>query len=226
MKETIVFATMVAILVPTYAVAQRGSVAAGIGRGIGSSGTVGRPSARPFNGSGRGVNGFRRNFGRGAFGGSGGFRNSEWNDFGWPYFDLDDYFNLPPDCEAGNQLQPNSIVVMPIEGVQPVDPPAQPEIHEYSWPSPGDLPVTTPNLEGRIAVAPPRPASDGPGPLFSIVSKDGTVFRARALWVQVSIVHFTTVDGGVGQLPLDGVDRESTHQANADRNLKLPLPGW
>ena len=228
MKETIVFATVVAILVPTYAVAQRGGVGGGIGRGIGSSGRVGRPSTRPLNGSGRGVNGFGRHFGRGAFDRSGEYRGGGWDALGWPYYDLGYNWNLPADSEAGyQQQQPNSIVVMPIEGVQSADPPVQPEIHEYSWPNSGDLSVTTPNQEVRIAVAPLRPGSGAdPSSLFSIVSKDGTVFRARALWVQDGIVHFTTVDGSVGQLPLDGVDRERTHQANAERNLKLPLPGW
>ena len=225
MKETIVFAAAVAILVPTCAVAQRGGVGGGIGRGIGSSGAVGRPSTRPLNGSGRGVNGFDRRFGRGAFDRSGEYRGGGWDGLGWPYYDLGYNWNLPADGEAGyQQQQPNSIV-MPIEGVHSADTPVQPEIHEYSWPSSADLSVISPNQEVRISVTPTRPGSD-PSPLFSIVSKDGTVFRARAVWVQDSIVHFTTVDGGVGQLPLHGVDRESTHQANAERNLKLPLPGW
>jgi hypothetical protein len=178
-----------------------------------------------LNGPGRGVNGFGRHFARGAFDRSGEYRGGEWDGLGWPYYDY--YWNLPADNEAGYQQRPNSIIVMPIEGVQSADPPVQPEIHEYSWPSSSDLTVATPNREVRVAVAPPRPGSDAePCPSFSIVSKDGTVFRARALWVQDSIVHFTTVDGSVGQLPLGGVDRESTHRANAEHNLSLPLPGW
>jgi hypothetical protein len=104
---------------------------------------------------------------------------------------------------------------MPYQEVEAPAPPVQSEIHEYSWPISGDYSGATAN--GPIA---------DPSPLFSIVSKDGTVAHARALWIQDSIVHFTTVDGSGGQLPLDAVDRESTHRANAEHNLRLPLPGW
>jgi hypothetical protein len=227
MKETIVVATVVAILVPIHAVAQRGGGGASFGRGIGSSGTIGRPPARPLNGSDRGVNGFGSNLGRGGFRRSGEFRGDDWNGLGGPYYDPGGYYNLPGFNEAGDQPEANPIGVMPYQGVEAAALPVQPEIHEYSWPSSGDVSVVTPNQEVQAAGATPRPGSTAdPSPLFAIVSKDGTVCHARALWVQDSIVHFTTADGSGGQLPLDGIDRESTRRANAEHNLRLPLPGW
>jgi hypothetical protein len=158
---------------------------------------------------------------------SGEFRGGDWNGLGGPYFDTGGYCGWPGISEAGDQPQANPIQFMPYQEVEAAAPPVQPEIREYSWPSSGDLSGATPNQEVQVAGAQPRPGSGAdPSPLFTIVSKDGTVSRARVLWVQDSMVHFTAADGSGGQLPLDGVDRESTHRANAEHNLRLPLPGW
>jgi len=61
MKETIVFAAAVAILVPTCAVAQRGGVGGGIGRGIGSK--RGKTACRGSKGD-KARCGYKRHFGR------------------------------------------------------------------------------------------------------------------------------------------------------------------
>jgi len=206
MKQTFFVATVMVVLIPTHALAQRGGAGAGIGRAMGPSGSVGRPSARHVNGSDSHLNRFANDFGRTGLGRSSERRGGgECNGCGGPYPDYGDYGYLPGDGQAEYQPQGNPSLVIPAQEVQPEPSlPVQPEIHEYQWPG----------------------VSGETGSLFSIISKDGTVYRARAVWLQDSIVHFTNADGGGGQLPLDGVERESTRRANAELNLKLPLPGW
>jgi hypothetical protein len=58
---------------------------------------------------------------------------------------------------------------------------------------------------------------------FSIVATNGTVYLATMVWVEGGNVHFNSVDGGVGQIPLSSVSRSLTETANAQKNLNLRL---
>ena len=198
MKGLIVFAMAGAIVFPTHSVAQRFG-APGMGRGMGFSGNFGRAANR---------GGFGSNFERRGFGWSRGFNDfSGYGDFGWyggPYYG--DY-GYPANYGEGYPSPLNIIVVppfreAPVEPPPPPPPPPRPEMHEYSWPNSGG----------------------NPDAAFSIVLKDGTVHRAAAVWVQDNTVCFITPEGTGGQLPLTSVDREDTHRANAEQNLKLSLP--
>jgi hypothetical protein len=75
-------------------------------------------------------------------------------------------------------------------------------VQEYSWPDSGSGSVTA----------------------FAIVSKDGTVHRAIAVWVQDDNLCFTTPTGIGQQLPLNEVDGKATTRINAELKLKLPMP--
>jgi len=152
-------------------------------------------------------------------------RNSTWRyrarfgdyngygDMGWadPFYADYGYFGdfLPfADGDYGNQ--PSAILVVatpqttePAPTSMPTPtPPATPSLREYSWPESG----------GRS------------GNAFAIVSKDGTVQRAIAVWVQDDHLCFVTPDGLGRQLLLNDVDRENTTRINSELKLKLSLP--
>ena len=114
------------------------------------------------------------------------------------YFQTD----LPP--EPGPV--PNVIVLVPVVQPSPETPtppaPARPVMHEYQWP----------NQDSALSAA------------FSIVSSDGTVHYATMVWIERTTLRFTTPGGGAAQLPLASVSRAHTELANAEKNLKLPLP--
>jgi len=103
-------------------------------------------------------------------------------------------------------LQPVAIVPMPVPQTPvpelPPPPPATPVVHEYSW---------------------PESSGDG-GKAFAIISKNGTVQPAIAVWVQGDRLCFITPDGISRQLPLDEVDRQSTTRINSELKHNLPLP--
>ena len=80
-------------------------------------------------------------------------------------------------------------------------PPVTPVLHEYHWPEQVSTSAT-----------------------FSIVTTSGTVYLATMVWVEGGNVHFNSVDGGVGQIPLSSVSRSLTETANARKNLNLRLP--
>jgi hypothetical protein len=84
----------------------------------------------------------------------------------------------------------------------PPELPAQPVMHQYEWPDAGVPPATA----------------------FSIVSKDGVVRLAIAVWVQDNALLFTATDGTRGQVALSTINREATDRLNADKHLKSPLP--
>ena len=75
-------------------------------------------------------------------------------------------------------------------------------MREYHWPSSG---------------------SDR-GAQFSIVLKDGTVYRATTVWVQDDTVCFTAPDGTSGRVSVISVNREDTQRANAAMHLAFWLP--
>ena len=82
----------------------------------------------------------------------------------------------------------------------PPPPPVTPVLHEYSWPEQMNTSAT-----------------------FSIVTTSGTVYLATMVWLEGGNVHFNSVDGGVGQIPLSSVSRSLTETANAQKNLNLRL---
>ena len=75
-------------------------------------------------------------------------------------------------------------------------------MREYRWPSSGN----------------------DPGAPFSIVLKDGTVYRATTVWVQDNTVCFTAPDGTGGQVSVISVNREDTQRASAALHLAFWLP--
>ena len=130
---------------------------------------------------------------------------NRYSDLGWLYPDYyDDYWDYSPyvhdDYDA---LRPNGTIVAPaLEPVSPPPPPATPVVREYSWPD----------------------SASGSATAFAIVSKDGTVHRAIAVWVQDDSLCFTTLHGVGQQLPLNDVDGKATTRINAELKLKLPMP--
>src|SRR5271165_6619986 len=109
MKEIIVVAAVIAIMVPSHAVAQRGGAGVGGGRGVGFSGRAGRPPARPGNGSDRHLNRLGNAVGRNGLGRSSECRDGgECNGIGSPYPYYGDYGYLPDYNEADYQSQANT----------------------------------------------------------------------------------------------------------------------
>ena len=134
-----------------------------------------------------------------AAGPRGGFWGYSANDYddGWP----------PDFSSTGTQPAPAPVILVMPQMAAPVVAPPPPEpvravVREYSWPDSGGKP--------RVP--------------FSIVSKDGTVRFALAVWVQTGVLHFTAPDRTAGQIALSAVDRRATAQLNAENRLHLPLP--
>jgi len=196
LKGLIVVVIVSAILLPTHSGA-RGLGVAGVGQGMGLSRNLGRRPNRA--GSERWRNGSHWSRGFSYFG--------ECADLGWDcdwYYGSD--YGYPANYGEGYPSGLNIIVTpfqqSPVEPPPPPPPPVQSEMHEYHWPSSG---------------------SD-PGAAFSIVLKDGTVYRATTVWVQDNTVCFTTPDGTRGQVSVTSVNREDTQRANAAQHLALSLP--
>jgi hypothetical protein len=76
-------------------------------------------------------------------------------------------------------------------------------MHEYAWPNDGNNRQST----------------------FSIVSRDSSVYRALAVWVQDNQVRYTAADGRPGRIAPAAIDCGATNRLNAEKNLKLWLPG-
>ena len=84
----------------------------------------------------------------------------------------------------------------------PPSPPTRSVIREYNWPASTSQPAST----------------------ISLVSKDGTVRLAIAVWTEDGVVHYTSRDGTVGRVPLDSIDRAATARTNAAGQVNLWLP--
>jgi len=152
---------------------------------------------------------FDRNSGLNRFGrfGASRFGFPGFNSLGYPGYYSDYYPDAGyPTDDYGYQPQPNFVVVTPQiqapEPPLPPPPPAQPVIREYHWPDAGSTPSAT----------------------FSLVSKDGVVRLALAVWAQDNELRFTALDGASGRLSLDAVDRDATARLNAEKHLTLRLP--
>jgi hypothetical protein len=128
-----------------------------------------------------------------------GFR--DWGYAPDPYFYPEDYYNVYP-------LLPSFIVVTTV--IQQADAPpqrtlpqARSEMSEYHWP---------PSGSGSSATT------------YSIVSKDGRVQFATAVWVQGSALCYYRPDHSTGRMPVDSIDIQATRQRNAEQQLLwLPL---
>jgi hypothetical protein len=90
----------------------------------------------------------------------------------------------------------------PVEPPTP-PPPASTVSPEYMWPDKGGDPKAT----------------------FSIVSRNGSVRHAIAVWVEGSDVKYSAADGSAGRLELATLDCGATSRLNAQQSLTLPLPG-
>ena len=148
-----------------------------------------------------GVSGSSRGFNSRSFGAG---RNTFWGAAPWGYGENDYDDGWPPDFSDRSSQAPAQTgpqVIVP-EVPPPPPEPVRPVIREYIWPE----------SSGREAVP------------FSIVSKDGTVRFAVAVWVQAGVLHFTAPDKTSGQIALNTVDRRATAQLNAEKRLRLALP--
>ena len=109
-------------------------------------------------------------------------------------------------CQYDNpprSLQPQTLLTAPeLSPPIPPEPPARPVMHEYSWPR-----QNAPSVKA-----------------FFIVSKDGQVRRAVAIWVLNDELHYAGVPGSpCGTVPLDAVDMERTRRLNAEEGLTWPI---
>jgi len=133
----------------------------------------------------------------------GGFASDSF--LGYPPFYSD--FAMPATYGEGNQTPPSIIVLMPVpappEPLPPPPAPVIPVVHEYKWPNDGGDPKAT----------------------FSIVSKNGLVRQAVAVWVQEKEVRFIATDGSGGRMAMASADCSATQRMNALNKLRLPLQG-
>ena len=206
MRALLVAAMLIGGAIPFHLTAQRG--------GGGGGGAHGGGAAHPGfgfgfgSGAGRGGrfgNGrffggrFGNGFGRGSNNGNGfsgwGYAGSGWDDS--PFF-ADS--GSPPAYGDGNQISPGPLFLMP---PAPPPQPAHPVMHEYSWPADGGDAHAT----------------------FSIAPKNGLVRQAVAVWVQDNEVRYTGSDGRTGRMPQATIDCGATDRLNAQKNLRLSLPG-
>jgi hypothetical protein len=212
MKRVVTGAIVLWSLFPAHSSAQRVFIHAGSGTPTGFSGNFGLPPVGPIPPLGLttpGFSGLGRNFNRFGFGGFGGlgfggFGGLGFGGFGYGFPGF--YGGYGGDYGEAYQSAPNVIVLVPQQeggAPQPPPEPARPEIREYKQPE---------------SAGTQTPAA------FSIVSRDGMVRPAAAVWVQAGVVNYITPDGADGELPLASVDREATRRANAEKQLTLQLP--
>jgi hypothetical protein len=132
-------------------------------------------------------------------------RPGRHEDWGFPYwgYACDPFFY--PGNYGGDYPTPSVSVPQVVAPPPPAvpAPPIRPEVREYHWPSsPSDSSATT----------------------LSIVSKDGRVQSAIALWVQDNALCYITADGRESRMPIDFIDRQATRQRNAEKHLNFSLP--
>jgi hypothetical protein len=199
MNRNLLFLMAILVTASTNVLAQRGGVA-GLGRG-----SAPRPMSTTRPRFSR--NSDRRWRDRSDFGDYnrysdlGGLYPDYYGDYwGSSLYGHDDYLYGHDDHY---DFHPDVALVTPAqEPVSPPPPPATPVVLEYSWPDSGS----------------------GSATAFAIVSKDGTVHRALAVWLQDESLCFTTPQGIGQQLPLTQVDGKATTRINAELKLKLPMP--
>ncbi len=225
MKALLVAAMVIGGSIPCAVHAQRGGTQGGaVGRpgfgagGIGAGGIIGGKFGNIGGKFGNGRIGGRNQ--RGGFPGLGfagsglgfagsglGFAGYGWApDYGWGY---GGYSGLYEESwfprQYGNEGQaPGGLTVVQAPP-QPLPPPepARPVMQIYHWAETGDNPQAT----------------------FSIVSRDGVVRHAVAVWVQDSDVRYTAVNGAAGRVAPAAIDCAATGRLNAAQQLSLRLPG-
>lgn len=199
MKALLVAAMVVGGSIPYAVHAQRGGTHGGaVGRpGFASGGMVGGKF-----GNGR-IGGRNQ---RGGFPGL-GFAGYGWApDYGWGYGGYSGLYEESwfPRQYDDSQSQAGGLMLMQAPA-QPLPPPepAHPVMQIYHWAENGENPQAT----------------------FSIVSRDGVVRHAVAVWVQDSEVRYTAVNGAAGRMAASAIDCGATGRLNSEQQLRLRLPG-
>jgi hypothetical protein len=118
-----------------------------------------------------------------------------------------DPFFYPETYDDAYPVGPSAIVAVPVilNADTPPPPPPTPEsdMRDYHWPSSG----------GRSSAT-----------TYSIVSKDGKVLFAAAVWIQDNVLSYYTPDHNTGRIPIGSIDRQATRQRNAEQQIILWLP--
>ena len=108
-------------------------------------------------------------------------------------------------CGEGPQNPQVVVVAPPQSEPAPTPPPrvepARPVTHEYKWPA----------ADNRLGA-------------LGVVSKDGTVRLAVAMWTQDGMLHYVTKDGVAERIAIDALDHEAMRRLNAENRLPTPLP--
>ena len=226
-RRSYCIAVVAVLLTASSAFAQRGGFG---GRGHGGFGF----GARGFGGHNFGRGGFYSGhrgfvggigFGRGFAGRAhvriGGFRagfggwygRSPWSaGVWWPavyspiysYVPPYPYYAYAPDYAYAPAAPNVTIITVPPSVVEP--PPVR-----YQAPAP----------PSASAERPPRPAGS---PVYLLAIKDGTVWAARAYWIEDSTIQLLTVRDERKSITADQVDRALTEQLNRDRGVEFRLP--
>jgi hypothetical protein len=107
--------------------------------------------------------------------------------------------------QYGNEGQASPGVMLMQAPTPPLPPPepARPAMQIYHWAETGANPQAT----------------------YSIVSRDGVVRHAVAVWVQDSEVRYTAANGAAGRVALAAIDCGATGRLNAEQQLSLRVPG-
>ena len=201
MKALLVGALVIGGLFPYAVHAQRGG-----SRGGGAVGQPGFGFGRMAGGK-VGVGRFGGRNQRGGFGGFGfGGLGYGWDlDYGsgfggYPFYE-GSWF--PKQYGSEGQASPGVMLMQAPTPPLPPPEPARPAMQIYHWAETGANPQAT----------------------YSIVSRDGVVRHAIAVWVQDSEVRYTAVNGAAGRVALAAIDCGATGRLNAEQQLSLRLPG-
>ena len=197
MRTLIANAILVCTLFSPQSNAQRGVSPGGGAPGFRPPAHPGVWPSLPFerlDGNRRPMLGFRRE--------RGGYVQPGYSSWGFPA----SYGDFGQSNGYDERQAPQIIVVVPQPEAPPPPPPPPPDppravIHDYNWPA----------------------ADNAAASAFSLVSTDGKVRFAIAVWLQGGILHYIAVDHTVAQLRLDTIDREATHRLNAQGGLTLRL---
>lgn len=91
----------------------------------------------------------------------------------------------------------------------------------YEGPTPGGGRVEA--NEPKPAVRTPHAPRDDRPTIYLIALKDTSVRQAIGYWVEDGTLHYVTPKGSINHVTLDMVDRETSVQLNAERNLEFDL---
>ena len=211
MKALLVGALVIGGLFPYAVHAQRGGSRGGgavgqpgfgFGRVAGGKFGVGRFGGRNQRG-GFGGFGFRGlGFGGLGFGGLGyGWDLDYGSGFGgYPFYE-GSWF--PKQYGSEGQASPGVMLMQAPTPPLPPPEPARPAMQIYHWAETGANPQA----------------------IYSIVSRDGVVRHAVAVWVQDNEVRYTAANGAAGRVGLAAIDCGATGRLNAEQQLSLRLPG-